>query len=87
MHDFLDRYKRLNDYKPTAAEAIANVERFKKFGSKMTMKALGEKYNMTLEQVFEMKAGIAYETLLMDFEQEMYRKDLEAAHQMLAKKK
>jgi hypothetical protein len=64
---------------------LANVERFKVFGAKMTMKSLGEKYHKTLGEIMQMQAGEAYEILLMDFEQSMYKKDLEDAYKMLKK--
>jgi len=51
----------------------------------MTMKSLGEKYHKTLGEIMQMQAGEAYEILLMDFEQSMYKKDLEDAYKMLKK--
>jgi len=85
LSKFFERYKRLGDYKPTIAEELANVERFKKFGAKMTIKALGEKYNKTMAEVMAMQAEECYEILLMDFEESMYKKDLEQAYKQLQK--
>lgn len=85
MHSFFERYKRLNEYKPSAAEQLANVDRFKQFGAKMTIKAIGEKYNKTMSEVLQMQAEEIYEVLLMDFEQSMYQRDLENAYKQLNK--
>jgi predicted O-methyltransferase YrrM len=87
LFKFFERYKRLNDYQPSAAEELANVDRFKKFGAKMTIKSLSEKYHKTMGEVLQMQAEEIYEVLLMDFEQSQYQKDLEQAYKMLAKKK
>jgi predicted O-methyltransferase YrrM len=86
LSEFFERYKRLGDYKPTPAEQLANVDRFKQFGAKMTIKALGEKYNKTMTEILQLQAEEVYEVLLMDFEQSMYQKDLENAHKLLNKK-
>jgi len=85
LQRFFDRYKRLGDYKPSAAEELANVDRFKQFGAKMTIKAIGEKYNKTMSEVLQMQAEEIYEVLLMDFEQSMYQRDLEKAYKQLNK--
>jgi predicted O-methyltransferase YrrM len=85
LHSFFDRYKRLNDYKPSAVEQLANVDRFKAFGAKMTIKAIGEKYNKTMSEVLQLQAEEVYEVLLMDFEQSMYQRDLENAYKQLNK--
>lgn len=52
----------------------------------MTIKALSEKYHKTMNEIVQMAAEEIYEVLLMDFEESMYRKDLEEAHRLLAKK-
>lgn len=85
LQQFFDRYKRLNEYKPSTAEQLANVDRFKQFGAKMTIKAIGEKYNKTMSEVLQMQAEEVYEVLLMDFEQSMYQRDLENAYKQLNK--
>jgi len=64
---------------------LANVDRFKQFGAKMTIKAIGEKYNKTMSEVLQMQAEEVYEVLLMDFEQSMYQRDLENAYKQLNK--
>lgn len=64
---------------------MANVDRFKQFGAKMTIKTIGEKYNKTMSEVLQMQAEEVYEVLLMDFEQSMYQRDLENAYKQLNK--
>lgn len=64
---------------------MADVDRFKQFGVKMTFKALSEKYHKTIEEVLQMQAETIYEILLMDFEEDAYRRDLQKAHEQLAK--
>jgi Zn-dependent M32 family carboxypeptidase len=63
------------------------VDRFKKFGAKMTIKTIGEKYHKTMSEVLQMQAEEVYEILLMDFEESMYQKDLQRVHEQLAKRK
>jgi predicted O-methyltransferase YrrM len=65
---------------------LADVDRFKKFGAKMTIKSLSERFHKTMGEVMAMQAEEIYEFLLMDFEESMYKKDLEKAHRALNKK-
>lgn len=85
LQQFFERYKRLNDYKPSQAEAIANVDRFKKFGAKATIFAMMDRWSKTIEEITEMEAIVVYEILLYDFERAMYQKDLAAAQQQQQK--
>lgn len=64
---------------------LANVDRFKKFGAKMTIKAISEKYMRPMSEVINMQATEVYEILLMDFEQSEYRKDLQRAQETINK--
>ncbi len=52
----------------------------------MTIKSIGEKYHKTMSEVMALPAEEIYEVLLMDFEESMYKKDLEEAYRMLHKK-
>jgi predicted O-methyltransferase YrrM len=85
LKKFFERYKRLNDYKPSQAEAIANVDRFKKFGAKATIFAMMDRWGKTIEEVTNMQATLIYDILLHDFEKSMYQKDLQAAQQQQQK--
>ena len=86
INQFFERYKRLGDYQPTPAEQLADVDRFKQFGAKMTIKSLSERFCKTFAEVLAMQAEEVYEFLLMDFEENAYRRDLERAHKTLSGK-
>ncbi len=64
---------------------MAGIDRFNKFGSKMTIKAIGEKYGKTMSEVLQMQAEEVYEVLLMDFEQSMYQIDLANVRKQMKK--
>lgn len=52
----------------------------------MTIKTLSERFHKTMGEVMAMQAEEVYEFLLMDFEESMYKKDLEKAYRALNKK-
>lgn len=85
IKDFFKPYTRLNDYKPSQAEKLANVDRFKNFGDKATIFAMMDRWGKTMKEVTDMEAKLVYDILLYDFEKSMYQKDLAAAQQQQQK--
>ena len=82
---FFERYKRLNDYKPSVIEELADVDQLKKYGAKITILSLSEKFHKTMGEILAMQAEEIYEVLLLDFEKAEYAKRLEQAHKHVNK--
>jgi hypothetical protein len=85
INQFFERYKRLNDYKPSALEELADVDQFKKYGAKITIKSLCDKFHKTMGEVLAMRAEEVYEYLLIDFEEHQYAKRLDQASKHINK--
>lgn len=76
----MEKYKRLSDYEPTAEEHEAGIDRLNSFGSFGTATALARRNNMTVEQIMALPAAQVYTTLLLDFEESQYQKQLMEIH-------
>jgi hypothetical protein len=76
LSKFFERFKRLNDYKPTEDEKEAGLERLSYLSSFGTPLSLARRTNMTPEQILMRPAEEVYMILLVDFEQAEYEKNL-----------
>ena len=85
--EFCDKYKRLNDYVPSEAEALADNEALEKYGDKLTVKFLADRWHIPMSEVFKKSVVDVYEYLLMDFEQSEARKKVEKAQKLLSESK
>lgn len=77
IRKFLERYKRLNDFKYEDDQLQAGVQRLEVFGSFGTMINIARNNNMTYKQVSELPAAEVYTMLLLDFETSEYEKRLQ----------
>ena len=71
---FFTRFKRLNDYKPTADEVEAGMENLNRLSSFATPLSLARKTNQTPEQILQRPAEEIFMIMLVDFEQAEYEK-------------
>ncbi len=55
---------------------MAGVDRFEKFGAKITIKNFMEKYHKTMQEVIDTPAYEIYDILLIDFEESEFNKQL-----------
>lgn len=76
MSKFFERFKRLNEYKPSEDEKEAGLERLNNLGPIVTALALAERTNRTEEEVYQQPAEAMYMVLLVDFEKAEYQKRL-----------
>jgi len=82
---FNERYKRLNDWKPTNEQMLAGIDRFKDFGIMPQFFQIRKSYpNLSDDEVWELKAETIYYKFLIDFEQSMFDK---AYSEVISKKK
>lgn len=82
---FNEKYKRLNDWKPTHEQMLAGIDRFKEFGIMPQFFEVRKSYpNLSDDEVWELKAETIYFKFLIDFEQSMFDK---AYSEVISKKK
>ncbi len=82
---FNERYKRLNDWKPTNEQILAGIDRFKQFGEMTQFFEVRKLYpSLSDDEVWELKAETIYYKFLIDFEQSMFDK---AYSEVISKKK
>lgn len=55
---------------------MAGVDRFDKFGAKVTIKNFMEKYHRSMQEVLDSPAYEIYDILLIDFEESEFQKQL-----------
>jgi len=78
---FFDRFKRLNDYKPTEDYKEAGIERLNNLSSVMTPLALARRNFTSLENTLMRPAEEQYMIMLADFEQSEFEKRLARVHE------
>jgi len=77
LQKFFERFKRLNDYKPSEDEKEAGLERLSNLSAFGTPLSLARRTNMTPEQVLMRPAEEIYMILLYDFEQSEFERNLQ----------
>lgn len=85
MLDFFDKFKRLNDYQPSAEQKAAGLDKLNQYGFFATLHALAEGNPLNYDELLNQPADVIYQTLVMDFELSEYHKRYE--DQLKSKKK
>jgi len=81
LSKFWERFKRLNDYKPSDDEVEAGLNRLSNLSAFGTPLSLARRTNMTIEQVMKRPAEEIYMILLYDFEESEYQRRLQAVRE------
>lgn len=72
---FNEKYKRLNDWKPTPEQQIAGIDRFEQFGIMPNFYEVRKLYpTLTDDEVWDLKAEVIYYKFLIDFEKSEFER-------------
>lgn len=80
LETFFDKYKKLTEFKPTSEQVQAGISRFEKYGFFTTLHALAKGDVLKYDSILQQKASIVYQTLVIDYENSDYAKQLADAH-------
>lgn len=76
LGSFLKKYQRLNEFEYSEEQIEAGIERFEGFGAFPTIASLAERLKIKYDDVTKLPVEQVYMTLLHDFEQSEYQKEL-----------
>jgi hypothetical protein len=80
LETFFAKYKKLTEYKPTKEQVQAGISRFEKYGFFTTLHALAKGDLLKYDSILDQKASVVYQTLVIDYENSDYAKQLAEAH-------